>query len=218
MKHLFFVLSSLVMSISATAQDFEGKVLFEISLGKDVDPQVQQMMPKESVMYVKDGKTRVEMTMGMGMKNITISDSKEKKAIVLMDMMGQKYAIKKDLSDDEKGTDETKVTVTKETKTIAGYKVTKAIIEMPVKDQKETTKMDVWFTKDLALKSSYVAGASGKIDGAVLEYSVNQKGISMKFTAKQVTKESVENAKFEVPEGYKVTTQEELMKSMGGGK
>ena len=218
MKQLLFVLGSLMMSVFATAQDFEGKVLFEISLGKDVDPQVQQMMPKESVMYVKDGKTRVEMTMGMGMKNITLSDSKEKKAVVLMDMMGQKYAIKKDLTEDESASEATKVTVTKETKTIAGYKVTKAIIETPVKDEKELAKMEVWFTKELALKSNYVAGASGKIDGAILEYNVNQKGISMKFTAKEVSKEKVDNAKFEIPDGYKVTTQEELMKSMGGGK
>jgi hypothetical protein len=152
------------------------------------------------------------------MKNITISDTKEKKTIVLMDIMGQKYAIKNDLTDEDKSYDATKVTVTKETKTIAGYKVTKAIIEMPLRDQQEKAKIDVWFTKELSLKSSYVAGANGKIDGAVLEYTVNQKGISMKFTAKEVTKETVDNAKFEVPDGYKVTTQEELMKSLGGGK
>jgi hypothetical protein len=50
----------------------------------------------------------------------------------------------------------------------------------------------------------------------MLEFSLVQQGLNMNFQASLVSKESVDNKLFEVPEGYKKMTQQEMMKMMGG--
>ena len=59
------------------------------------------MMPKEMVVYFKEGKSRGEMDM-MGGKVITITDSKAGESISCMDIMGKKQAIKSTKEDAEK--------------------------------------------------------------------------------------------------------------------
>jgi hypothetical protein len=57
---------------------------------------------------------------------------------------------------------------------------------------------------------------SVRIDEFAIEYELNQFGLKMIFTAKEVKKESVDSKLFEIPQGYKETTQEELMKMFEG--
>lgn len=215
MKRLITALSLVFATVAAFAQPFEGKILFTMDYPKLPDPSMASMMPKESVSYFKGGKTRVEMNMAMGVKNVTIADSDAKTAVSLIDMMGQKFAITTDANNPEaeKAVEEAKVTVTKDSKKIAGYNCTKAVIET-----KDGDKQEVWFTKDLKLPKGHVNGPMKKIDGSVLQYGINQNGMEMVLTAKEVVKEKVSDDKFAIPADYKKMTQEEFMKSMGGAK
>jgi len=218
MKQLVGILLLLMIGFNSNAQGFEGKIVFAMDFGK-MDEQTKAMMPTESVAYYKNGNARVEMSMGMGMKNTTITKSEEKKTVILMDMMGQKMAITTagETPEGKKMTAETKVTVTSETKMIAGYKCTKAIMEIPTKD-KETQRSEVWFTKELGIPKTQLDGPMSKIDGAILQYSMVQGPITITLTAKEITKQTVDNSMFVVPDGYKVMTMEEFQQSMGGGK
>lgn len=221
-----FIFSSILVFLHvavAFAQPFEGKIVFSIEFPGMDDPQTKAMLPTEAVSYFKNNKSRMEMTMMMGMTNTTISDAEAGTAVVLMDMMGQKYAVSTDKAASEKENKEmeskAKVTVTNETKMIAGYKCKKAIVEFPSeKNPKETSKMTVWFTKDIELSKGYVKGPMSKIDGSVLEFSMNEGPMSMVLSAKEVVKTKVSDDKFIVPAGYKKVTQDELKQMMGGGR
>lgn len=214
MKKILSLAFAFSIIISAFAQEFEGKINFSITYAANVDEQIKEAGPKEALMYFSSDKTRIEMQMGMGMKNVTISDMKEKQSIVLMDMMGQKIAMKTPIEDD-KVDGKTTVEVTSQSKKIAGYSCKKAIITTP---DAEGGKLEVWFTKDLAVNKGYLKGPMKQIDGAVLEYSIKQGGMEFTLSATDVQRQKVDSKLFTIPEGYTMMDQNDLMKSLGGGK
>ena len=81
----------------------------------------------------------------------------------------------------------------------------------------------VFYTNDLPYSKGYGANFKG-LKGFPLEYEIAPDANShIKFTAKSVTKEKLDDNIFVVPAGYKETTTEELQKEMmknfgGGGK
>ncbi len=178
------------------------------------------MLPSEAVIYSKGEKSRMEMSMGFGMSTTTISNSKTGYTVSLMNILGAKYAIEASDKDADNETEDllknTKVEVTNETKIIAGYNCKKAIIYLTDPKSKEVTQLEVWFTKELDVNNVYVKGPFQKIEGAMLEFSLEQQGMNMNFQANLVSKESVDVKLFEVPDGYKKMTQQEMMKMMGG--
>ncbi len=220
MKRIFLFACIISLSINLFAQSFEGKIVFEMSFPDFKDPQMAALLPKEAVAYFKNNQSRMEMNMMMGMKNATISDGLKKTSITLMDLMGQKYAVENNASNDaeqKKAMESTKVSITADKKMIAGYMCTKALIEIPNPEKaKELIKMDVWFTKDLSINKNYMNGPIEKVDGSVLEFSLNQSGMKINLSAKEILKQPVSDDLFLIPSGYKRMSSAELMKMMGG--
>jgi GLPGLI family protein len=202
------------------AQDFEGKIEFEIKNEEKSDPKMSMMMPKKSSMFVKNGNIRMEMDMAMGMKSASITDGKTGNTTTLMDLMGQKYAISSNKDDAfmKKQQEKMKVSVTQtdEKKTIAGYTCQKAIVSFTDTISTSETSLTVWYTKDLNFGNKHVQGPFASIEGSMLEYSISQSGFGMQFTAIKVIQEKVDDAKFEIPTEYKRMTQEEMMRMFGG--
>ncbi|MFN4123833.1 MAG: DUF4412 domain-containing protein [Flavobacteriales bacterium] len=208
-----FLISAL---FNVNAQEFEGRIVYSITYPKLDNPDMAAMLPKESTMFIKGDMVRVEANSGMGIKNVTITNVKDKKSTVLMDMLGQKIALTAENDEEEENPyKDAKVTVTDDTKTIAGYRCRKAIIEP--KDSKDG-KLELYFTKDLGSNARNASGPFKQIEGAVLEYSIKQQGMDMKFTASTVSKENVPDSKFKIPDGYTFMSRKDFMKSMGGGK
>ena len=220
MKRIFLFACIISLSINLFAQSFEGKIVFEMSFPDFKDPQMAAMLPKEAVAYFKNSQSRMEMNMMMGMKNATISDGLKKTSVTLMDLMGQKYAIENSGSDEvmqKKMMESTKVSITSDKKMIAGFLCTKALVEIPnPENEKELIKMDMWFTKDLSINKNYMNGPMEKIDGSVLEFSINQTGMKINLTAKEVLKQPVSDDLFLIPSEYKHMSSADLMKMMGG--
>ena len=220
MKRIFLFACIISLSINLFAQSFEGKIVFEMSFPDFKDPQMAALLPKEAVAYFKNNQSRMEMNMMMGMKNATISDGLKKTSITLMDLMGQKYAVENNASNDaeqKKAMESTKVSITGDKKMIAGYMCTKALVEIPnPENAKELIKMDMWFTKDLSINKNYMNGPIEKIDGSVLEFSLNQSGMKINLSAKEVLKQPVSDDLFIIPTGYKRMSSADLMKMMGG--
>ena len=202
------------------AQDFEGKIEFEIKNEEKSDPKMSMMMPKKSSMFVKNGSIRMEMDMAMGMKSASITDGKTGNITTLMDLMGQKYAISSNKDDAfmKKQQEKMKVSVTQtdEKKTIAGYTCQKAIVSFTDTISTSETSLTVWYTKDLNFGNKHVQGPFASIEGSMLEYSISQSGFGMQFTAIKVIQEKVDDTKFEIPTEYKRMTQEEMMRMFGG--
>lgn len=217
MKKLL-LLSCLLISVFANAQDFEGKVVYDIKLPATLDPQMKMMMPKEAVGYFKDGKVRMETQAAMGMTTTSIANSKSGESVVLMNVMGSKYAIKGSGDDKEEKEmmERTEVKFSDSTKTVAGYTCKKALVTFTTKETNEKVNMNLWYTQDIKASNKHISGPMGKIDGFILEYSFSQQGIDMLFSASAVTKQPVEESLFTVPADYKFMTQEELKKAFGG--
>lgn len=220
MKKLILAIAVVGLSVfnsqKSTAQDFEGKMTMTIEyeeVPEEIEPYLS-MLPKESTIYVKGSKTRIEQNT-MGGSNITIMDSKTNKGYIVMNMMGQKSAFEMDGSDEsvtKKDTVKPEVKVLDETKEIAGYKCKKATVKYPGEDE----AMTVWFTEDIKGVYNQQYNSAG-INGAIMEYNVNAQGMEMKMSISKISKEKVSDDKFVVPEGYEIKSQKEMMKMMGGG-
>jgi len=217
-KSIFLLLLCLAGTTTFAQKISEGKITFDISF-PDMEPndQMQSMMPTESVVYFKDNMIRMEMKM-MGMNTVIISNHKDNSAITLMDMMGNKYAIRMTAEEIQK--EKAKMTQTKyetkltdETKMIAGYKCKKAIAT-----GKDGNEIIIYYTNEIQAKNQAFADQYKGVDGFPMEYLITQNGMNMKFTAKSVSRDKVDSGLFAIPPDYKITSKEEMAKMFGGGK
>lgn len=200
--------------------DFNGIIVYNITYsGSKVTPQMESMMPKTVKIKIKGEKSRTEMNMGMGSTNV-IFDGATQTSITLMDMMGQKLAMKMtavELEEELKDAPEVEVENTSETKEIAGYTCKKAIVKVHEKNSDKVTEQIVYYTDKLGPGYSNMDNPLFKsIDGVMLEYSMEDKGISMQFTAISVEKKKIADSEFEIPEDYKVVTKSEFQNMFGG--
>jgi GLPGLI family protein len=198
----------------------EGKVIYDITYpGTELDQNTLAMMPSESTLYFKKEQSRMEMKTGMG-NMTTISNAKDESAVTLMDMMGNKMAIKMTKEDMKKeqakaGNDaKPDVKITGETKDIAGYKCTKAIVTSAGKDKKS---YNAWFTKDIEGANTSRQKIEG-IDGFLMEFQYEQQGMTMKMSVRSVEKQAVDDAMFKIPDGYKEMTMDDMKKMGAGGR
>ena len=155
---------------------------------------------------------------------VILGNNTQKEITVLMDMMGQKFAIKQNEDDLKKKEDEMKkggmapafkIIETKETKMIAGYQCKKAIIEDTVDGKIE--QFVCYYTEELPkMSNSTDNSAFSEIKGFLMEYSFNKAGLKMRIIAKNIKSETVADKLFTVPPDYKVMTQEEISEMMSG--
>jgi len=188
----------------------EGKIVYSITYpDMEMDNQMAGMMPTEQVVFVKGMNTRTDFSMGMGINSSTIMNGKTGDMIALTDMMGTKSAVKISAAEIKKASDKSKsgtpkVTLSSETKVIAGYTCKKAVVS-----GENGGTLDIYYTDKITSK---LAGVSEykEIKGFPMEYAVEQSGIKMKFSAKSITPQKVA-----IPADYKVMTQEEMRKQFG---
>ncbi|PKP45238.1 MAG: hypothetical protein CVT95_09205 [Bacteroidetes bacterium HGW-Bacteroidetes-12] len=199
---------------SFTQKNFEGTVTFKITYG-ELPPEMagyESMLPKESITKLKEGKSKTTQTTAMG-TNITISD-KEGNVTILMNMMGQKIAIKESIDKEKDASSKPIITYVDETKKIAGYTCKKA--ELKFADTDEI--MVVYYTEEIVATTSNSQLSVDGLKGFMMEYSINNQGIEMIISASTVTKEKISDAEFIVPSDYDVMTKEDFQKMMSGGE
>lgn len=213
-----FLLAFLFVSLGlgAIAQTKKGQVTYTMSFSSD-DPDMSMvsamMEGSQMILSFEPGKSRAEVTMGMMGNMVTIVSDKDDKMLMLMDMMGMKYAVETDMTTEENNQDtDMKVEVTSEKKKICGYNCTKAIMT----DAAGSTKT-IWFTKDLSV---YVQGHqyfNNQMPGFPLGMSIAENGMTIDITAKEVLK-TVDSKVFSmaIPAGYELKTMEELEMMNGG--
>ena len=225
MKKLFssLLLATLVtiifpVLVIAGDKTFEGVITYKISYPDSKFTESQMaMFPKLMSVMIKGSKSKTEMITGMG-NQTEINDYTEKSKVSLLDMMGQKYAIKETAADIQKEMEKeppATVEVTNETKNIAGYLSKKAIVT--TNQDGEKTAYEVWFTEELGSKDVNFDNPIYKdINGVLMEFQMKTPQISMKFTVSSVEKKNVSAKEFEIPSDYKLTTKEELKSKFGG--
>jgi GLPGLI family protein len=215
---LFVLMAASIIYVNAQKID-EGKIVFEISYpDADMPDEQMAMMPTEMTTYFKGNQAKTDMKMGMGMSQVMIFDNKNKVMTMLMDMMGNKSAIKfteedikKQKEKDGKGGD-LDIKKTDETKEIAGYKCKKAVVT------NKDGSYDIYYTDEITYKNGDWINDYKGIEGFPLQYKTTQNRLTMQLTAKSVSKEKVDAGIFAIPADYKLMTLEEMQKMYGGGK
>lgn len=197
----------------------QGKAVFTISYPEsELDQQTLSMMPSESVVYFKDQRSRAEMKIAMG-TTVAITDARTGAMTTLMDMMGNKIAMKfskEELEKEKLQTQKPELKNTSDTKKIAGFNCKK--VQMIFKDDSGgDVNMDIWFTDEIAAPNSMRAGEMNldQIDGFMMEFETKMNTLTMKMICRSVTEENVSDSMFGIPDGYSLTTMDE-MKKLGG--
>ncbi|MDD4552978.1 MAG: hypothetical protein PHP04_02180 [Bacteroidales bacterium] len=198
---------------------FEGVITFKITYPDSKFSESQlAMFPKLMTLSIKGNKSRTDMQMS-GVNSVEITDYVNKTKVALINMMGQKYAIKQSTADIEKAMgDNPKPTVelSSETKVVAGYTCKKALVTVNEDGVKST--FEAYYTSELGTKmANFDSPVYKDIDGVLLEFVFSSKGINMKFTATSIEKKNLSAKDFEIPSDYTLTTQEELKSKFGGG-
>ena len=225
MKRLLFVTFAVFLSVNLLSaqgkQLKEGKVTYAISLpdsgGDESTMMAASMMGKEQVIYFKDSNSRAESKTSMG-DVVVISNAKTGETYTLMNMMGQKIALK--LTDEDMSamkeminTGKPDIKITNEKKKICGYKCTKAIITL--KSEGKTFTSDAWFTDEIAsLPGSSVQNKIEGINGFMMEFSTTNKGVTMKMTCTAVEATPVSSDMFKVPDDYTIKSMSDMMGGM----
>jgi GLPGLI family protein len=149
---------------------------------------------------------------------VSIIDNASEKMLTLMSGMIGKRAIQGTTTkkEDEPAPKFT-VELINETKEIAGYKCKKAV----VKDE-DGTSYNFWYTEEIKMnaKGQKYFDAYG-IPGFPMEMEFIQNGMNVKMVATSIEKSLPKKHTLfnqDVPEGYQLTTAEELEKMMGGMK
>jgi GLPGLI family protein len=222
-KHIVLFAFALLSSAVSLAQMKAGHISYDIEVSSDnPDMEMAVMMFTGSTLdlFFADGKARTDMDMGTMMSMTTIMDEKSGDVLMLMGgMMGDK-AVKTTKEEMEAGADteetpEFDIELTKETKTIAGYTCTKAIVT-----DESGTKVEYWYTEEIGVRSTDTKSVQNQLPGQPLEYAVDNNGLLMTFSASKVEtslSKADKKTKFsmEIPEGYEEMTYEEF--TSGGG-
>lgn len=214
------VLITAIVSTSTQAQkkskNAEGKIVYEITLDGEVEGMMAAMLPSEIVMKFKGSKCRTEMATAMA-ENITLSDQKDPNSgLILLDVMGSKYAMKVDpakVEEQKKSLPEFEVIASTETKEIAGYKCKKAIM----KNKSNNEETYIYYSEELPYLENSLTSQYKNISGMPLEFNTKLNGITMTIRAKSIEKIKIADAEFVASSEYKLVTEEQLMKELSGG-
>lgn len=222
LKSLFFVAVCTCLALPSWAQKgkkaaktTDAKISYKITAEGDVGAMLNGSTME---FYFSDHGVRVIMNMMGGMvKNDVITNFKEKKGVMLMDMMGQQKAAKmtEEQMDKAKDGQETpEVKYLNEYKKIAGYKCQKALVTAKGADEPVT----VYVTDKIQPATDDVAVMQMTgLKGFPLSFEIKNQGLVMTMEAEEVSLEKQKASLFktDIPEGYQIMTQEELQQ-LGG--
>jgi hypothetical protein len=202
--------------LSAQKKSFTGKVTYKISFDMSgLPPEARGMMPTTMAMYIGTEKVKTEIITVMGNQS-TILNMKEKTHTTLMDIMGQKLAIRdtyEELMNQVKDAPEYKIVETSETKEIAGYNCKKMLIKKVNAEGNEVDEGQIWLADNLNLHPDFYFNqpAYKNLNGLMMEYEMDTgNNMKMKLTAVEVSWQKVKDSEFEIPAQYEIITREEL--------
>jgi GLPGLI family protein len=221
MKKIFPALFiALIFNIQIKAQNkvsFEGTITYSISFeNAGLPPEIiDRLKGSESIIFIKGDKRRIDLNTPIQNQS-TFIDDKTRSMATSIDLEGKKYLIKlteADIKSEKEMAPETTIKYSDSTKLIAGYNCKKANVKMKDKDG-NIEAVVVYYTNEIPPNN--VKEIFEGLKGLPLEYTITQGGIKMTFTAKNISKDPVPDAKLDLPkEGYTEITMDELKKTMG---
>ena len=192
----------------------EGYIEYEVSYPLPNESNLaESMLPSTVSYYYKKGKTLTVISAGMGVFTTRIfTDLESKKLTSALEISLMAKKVKTELTEEaiNKQIDKERKMIlqkTNDTLTIAGYLCHKAICIFP---DSSLPNLDVYYTKELKHESPNWYSPYRELDGVLMEFFIHRYGVHMKLRAKEVRKEKIEAEKFELEDGFKSISQEEM--------
>ena len=203
---------TLITAFGASAQITEGHLKYKIDVSSDEDdPQLAlytSMMQGfvMDVFFSQEG-TRIELSMGVGVTAdiVTVVDIKSEDVLMLMGEMMGKKAVATTISEinEANGKERTEmdVSLTDETKEIAGYECKKVLTV-----DEDGNEITYWYTEEIVINMVGQHNFNNKIPGGVMEFQLDKNGMVMTYTVVEVSEgldKSPEGIfSTTIPEGY----------------
>lgn len=211
---LLLVISTLwTIMVQAQKKISELTMVYDASVSTgSSDPKIADAFDgATTTVYIKGNMSRSEMVSAL-FSSTTIHDSKTGAAVVLREVSGQKLLIRmtaQNWIEKNKRYDGITFTNTSETKTIAGYKCTKATATL-----KDGTVFTVYYTSDIIPENRDYDYQFRNLNGLPLEYELVQGKLTIKYTVSSINMNPVPVSKFDLPKsGYREMTYEESKKT-----
>lgn len=223
MKKIRFVAGLLFIFLAgySTVQaqkSFEGIVVYDITYPEsDLEQDIMAMLPDKMTTRIS-GTYKSNETLSAMSNQVEITNSEDMSRIILIDVMGQKFAIESTKEEIEKENAETGDPVIQyldDTREIAGYTCKKALVTTK-DDRGKEHEMEVYYTEELITDDLFFEGKLRNLKGLPLEYTITTDQMKMVFTASEIKKGGVKKKDFEVPDDYKYVTEDELKNMFGG--
>jgi len=215
MKNLYFLLFTFLIQIQLNSQIQKGKLTFEIELTSEeteLSSVLELLNGSQMIILFDKDKTRSEVTLGSMLSIATITDSSADVAIVLMDGISGKTALKSSISEMEMILDTTETTpiYLEEYKNILGYNCQKVSLQDVFGE--ETI---FWVTNEIQVLKLGQHYLPDEIQGFPLEFEIINNGLKMKLTATQIEKSLIDidyDVVFNtyIPKDYKIVSKEQL--------
>ncbi|MDX1651962.1 MAG: hypothetical protein R3277_05695 [Brumimicrobium sp.] len=221
MKYFSLIFAVVFLSHTLVSQT-ELSLNYKVEMSSD-DPEMEaqlSMFQNSSLqLYIKDQMSRQEFSFGGMIKTTVIMNSETQEGLSLIDGMMGNYAAKispdkEDTISENDSAVDFEIELVDETKKILGYTCKKAIVY----DQ-DGNESVYWYTEEIAPPKEGGKYMNEKVPGMPIEFTVNQQGITMTFTATKFEKKvdkPKEKFSMKVPEGYTEKPLEEIQGMMGG--
>jgi hypothetical protein len=189
----------------------EGVIEYDITYPK-VDPNSMMVsgLPSKAFLRFKNNNMVNDMSGMMGLISITyISNQTTKKVAQTLTLINKKYV--SDISTDEmKQMNDsylTGITQGKNTEVIAGLKCKEAIVKLVNGEE-----VHVFYTNEIGIKNPNWSNPYSKIDGVMMDFTMERYGLAMHLKAKSVLAQKVDDAAFDIPDDHKKISFAELEK------
>ncbi|GAA4326802.1 DUF4412 domain-containing protein [Flaviaesturariibacter amylovorans] len=218
MKTGLLFITAALLSVSAGAQKklTEATITYDIVINTGTErPRAADFLDgATSTVYLKGNKSRTEMVSSLGTE-ATIIDDGAKAVFNVKEYGPQKYIIRMtpaNWKDANRRYEDVKFSFTSESKTIQGYKCTKAVGKLA-----DGSTFVVWYTPDLVPESTDFQYVNRNLPGLAMEYESNVGSLKVTYTVSKINMNPVPAAKFDLPKaGFRVLSYEESKGPKGG--
>lgn len=209
-----------VSAFASSCSDFfkkdikEGVIEFKAE-AVDSKDHASMTVPDKMVVKFKNDYSAAELEAGLGfakMKFISDPVKKEFRSQVFFFEKRQSIMQMPEIEKTNYYYPDYDVEYAKDSKEIAGYKCKKAILKF--KDG--SAPVEVWYTKDIAIKNPNWSNAYYKVDGVLMDYKLKKYGLELHFTATSVSEATIDDSYFNIPTEYSMVKNIELEKMFSG--
>ena len=200
-------------ALSAQKKMKKGQITYKVTEVKSKKAGTRMLEGMEMQLYFDGPLHKLELnTMGGLIQMATISDLEKETHASLFNMMGQKVKVLENSLPKTDAKKKYQITYQRDqTKTVAGYPCYQAVMTSP-----EGTILTAYVTNKIKARHPYFVKLFAGLEGWPMQYTIDNNGMRMTFTAQSTNANADVSGVFLIPEDYEEKTPEELKSMMGG--